>query len=269
MLHVRALASGSSGNAFLVRTATVTLLLEAGLPITRLRRYLTDEGVVPSDLTAILVSHEHRDHCLSAGDLASEGDAPVYAPLEALRASGIAGSTRACLLEPGQTVRFGDVRVTAFSVPHDAAAPVGFHVRVGDRTFVLATDLGETGGDVGDAVADADLVILEANHDTRMLHEGRYPYHLRRRIAGPTGHLSNTQAGALLAGRLRDDRVDVWLAHLSRNNNTIKAATTTVRTALRRAGLGEVQVAVAGRDRPSLTWNGSLRPRQLRLFEDA
>jgi len=266
VLRVCSLASGSSGNAYLVRTGQATVLLEAGLPANKLRKYLEAGGVAVENLTAILVSHEHRDHCQSAAELSLEFGIPVYSSLEALRASGLDGCAYSCLLERGCPVRFGDIEITSFAVPHDAAAPVGFRVRADDRTIILATDLGETDGEVGEAVAEADLIILEANHDVRMLHEGNYPYHLRRRISGPRGHLSNDQAGALLAAKLPHDRVDVWLAHLSRQNNTPAVAMTTVRRALRRAGLSGVHVAVAGRDRPSLTWNGALRPRQLSLF---
>ncbi len=262
----RALASGSSGNAYLLRTDRSTLLFEAGLRWATLEKHLETEGIAPHQLSAVLISHEHRDHCQAAGDLTAGYGIPIYANEKVLRATGLHSERAAAILEVGKTHRFGDVDVTSFAVSHDSVCPVGFVIRVGDRTITLATDLGTPNQEVLDAVGLADLVVLESNHDHDMLRQSRYPSQLRQRVAGPQGHLSNTQAACILVEHVKDEGVDVWLAHLSRENNTPALALRTVQRSLKAAGLGSVGVAVAQRDKPSVRWDGVPRPRQLALF---
>jgi phosphoribosyl 1,2-cyclic phosphodiesterase len=249
-----------------LRTHATTLLFEAGLRLPVLERHLAAEGVAAADLSAVLISHEHRDHCQSAGDLTARFRTPIYANEKVLRATGLHSERHAAILDVGVPQRFGDVEVTTFTVSHDAVCPVGFFVRIGERSIVIATDLGNATPDVVEAVERADLVVLEANHDPEMLAQGRYPYHLRKRVSGPTGHLSNSQAASILVKHVKHEGVDVWLAHLSKENNTPALATRTVRRALAAVGLGAVGVGVAQRDKPSLRWSGIPRPRQLSLF---
>jgi phosphoribosyl 1,2-cyclic phosphodiesterase len=262
----RALASGSSGNAYLLRTSKVSLLFEAGLRLPKLEGYLRSEGVVPRALSAVLVSHEHRDHCVAAPDLASNFGVPVCANTEVLRAVGLHDHPRAQVLAVGQPRMFGDVEVTSFPVQHDSVCPVGFLIKTSGRTIAIATDLGNTTPEVAEAISTANLIVLEANHDTDMLHNGRYPHHLRRRVAGPTGHLSNTQAAGILLKNVQNEDVEVWLAHLSKENNSPTLAVKTVRSYLKSGGLTSLPVAVVQRDRPSLSWTGQARPKQLSLF---
>lgn len=266
MLLFRALASGSSGNAFLLRTDNVTLLFEAGIRLSALQKSLLAEDVHPTSISAVIISHEHRDHCMAARDLASEHGIQIRANEKVLRAAGLVDLPEAAILDVGDPCLFGDVEVTPFPVSHDSVCPVGFNVRAGPRTIVIATDLGTPTPELTEAVEQADLVVLEANHDTEMLLRGRYPYHLRRRISGPTGHLSNQQAASILTSHVKGEDVDVWLAHLSKENNTATVATRTVRNSLKAVGLGALALGVAQRDRPSLRWTGVPRPRQLSLF---
>lgn len=267
MLYFRSLASGSSGNAFLLRTDSISLLFDAGLRRSTLEKLLVAEGVAPESLGGILISHEHRDHLGSAAELAERYHTPIWANDEVLRAAGLAGLPSAAVLEVGRPMLLGDVEVTSFPVSHDAVRPVGFVARAAGRVITVATDLGKPDGHLHDAVAAADLIVLESNHDPEMLHSGRYPPHLRRRVAGPTGHLANHQAAEVLARHVKSDGVDVWLAHLSRNNNTQTLALRTVGGILRATGLNRLKVAVARRDRPSLIWTGQEQPRQLGLFD--
>jgi phosphoribosyl 1,2-cyclic phosphodiesterase len=264
----RALASGSSGNSYLLRTPGATLLFDAGLRLNALRTHLAAEGIDPSAITALLISHEHRDHCAGAQDLATKYRIPVCANSEVLQAAGLSGLPSAEVMDVGKPMKFGDVEVTSFPVPHDAVRPVGFVARVQERTITIATDLGSVTDEVIEAVEQADLLVLEANHDTEMLQRGRYPYHLRRRVAGPSGHLSNTQTANALVRHLSRHDVDVWLAHLSKENNTPALALRTVQRALKARGWDSVTVGVAQRDRPSLRWDGIGRPRQLSLFAE-
>ena len=224
------------------------------------------EGVDPAEISAVFVSHEHRDHCQAAGDLTARYGTPIYANEKVLRATGLHSERAAAILEIGKPWRFGDVEVTSFGVSHDSVCPVGFVIRVGKRIITLATDLGIPTPEVAEAVHMADLVVLESNHDHEMLRQSRYPSHLRNRVAGPQGHLSNSQAAGILVKHVKDEGVDVWLAHLSKENNTPALALRTVQSSLKAVGLGAIGVWVAQRDRPSVRWNGIPRPRQMSLF---
>ncbi|MGH2442835.1 MAG: MBL fold metallo-hydrolase [Chloroflexota bacterium] len=266
MFSFRALASGSSGNAFLLRTAQVALLFDAGLRMPSLARYLLLEGIAPEDLNAAFISHEHRDHCLSAGDLIAEHNVPIWANAEVLVTTRLHGLDSVHELSVGRPTQFCDVEVVTFPVHHDSVRPVGFLIRVEDMTIVIATDLGHAGREVHRAVAQADLLVIEANYDPNMLETGRYPRRLRRRVAGLNGHLSNQQAAQLICERAKNRSISVWLAHLSKENNAPALAVRTVNQAISRSKLSGLQVEVAKRDRPSLSWSGESAPRQLSLF---
>lgn len=266
MLTFRSLASGSSGNAFLLQTPRSKLLFDAGIRLPKLSGFLRDEGVDPSTLTAVLISHEHTDHCLAVRDLAETHGVPIWSNADVLKAAKLCDLTQATIIDMDESVRFGDVEVTCFPVSHDAVRPMGFFVRTQGKTIVIATDLGQPTNAVLDVVSQGDLVVLEANHDLRMLQDGRYPPYLRHRVAGPKGHLSNDQAGSVLRDHLKGPDVDIWLAHLSRENNSPALATRSVRRLLAMVGLDAAGVQVAARDRPSLRWSGVPRPRQLPLF---
>lgn len=266
VLVFRALASGSSGNAYLLRTRKAAILLEVGLRISKLREALLSEGIEPSMLTAALVSHEHTDHCIGAADLARMHNVPICANAEVLRAAGLRDLSQASVLSVGRPTLVGDVEITLFPVSHDAVRPVGFFARAGDRTIAIATDLGRPTPEMTEAVSHADLVVLEANHDLGMLHEGRYPLYLRRRVASATGHLSNDQAAGVLMDHVKNDNAQVWLAHLSKENNSPRLAVQTVRRCLAVCGLSSLNISVARRDNPSARWTGEIRPRQLSLF---
>ena len=170
-------------------------------------------------------------------------------------------------LKWGRRTAFGDVEVTSFPVSHDSVCPVGFLIRVGDRTITLATDLGIPNHDVLDAVQSGRFG--GAGVKPRPRYAAPEPLslsHLRQRVAGPQGHLSNTQAAGILVKHVKHEGVDVWLAHLSKENNTPSLALRTVQRSLKAVGWSAVGVAVAQRDRPSVRWNGAPRPRQLALF---
>lgn len=231
----------------------------------KLEKFLGTEGVLPGDLTAVLISHEHHDHCLSAPDLADLG-VPIWANEDVLQTGCLRKLLNTNVLKLEEPNLFGDVEVSCFLLSHDSVRPVGFSIRSRDRAVVLATDLGEPTDELVTAIKAADLIVLEANHDRGMLLRGRYPYRLKERVAGPLGHLSNDQAAYILTSHLQHQTAEVWLAHLSRENNTPAKARRTVLRELKAAGLGAVPLRVASRGRPSLRWDGTLRPSQLTLL---
>ena len=269
-IYVRALASGSSGNALLVRAGDVALLIDAGLPGRRLAALLRSHNVRPGGLAGIMVSHEHADHISGAAALARLYRAPIvanHATLAQLQASPHVATSA---LPTGATRRFGNLEVSTFPVPHDARDPVGFALAYEGWRMCIATDVGYDCPELEPHIAAADLVVLEANHDVETLRTGSYPWPLKHRILGNGGHLSNDQAGRLLERaftRAPRRRRWVWLAHLSAENNTPRKAHEQIALRLDLAGLlPQADLSVARRDVPSAEWHSSQLARQLALF---
>jgi phosphoribosyl 1,2-cyclic phosphodiesterase len=271
-VRVSALASGSSGNAFLVEAGTTHILLDAGLVAPALERYLWQCGSPAASLSAIFVSHEHIDHLRGVGGLARRHGIPVVANAATFRAGAQAFGTlpERTVLATGQECKAGPISVRTFPVSHDAAETVGFWVQAEGRHVCICTDLGTPTAAIMEPLAAADLLILEANHDLDRLWRGPYPPMLKARVAGARGHLANSDAARLVADLAQDGRPrTVWLAHLSATNNTPALARTAVAGALAQAGIRHCTVEVAGRDRPSLVWDSAAavlaRPEQLAL----
>jgi phosphoribosyl 1,2-cyclic phosphodiesterase len=154
-------------------------------------------------------------------------------------------------LAAGSSCTIGDIEVCSFPVSHDAVAPCGYLLHAGGCRVCLVTDSGEVTPVMLEAIAQADLLILEANHDRARLLSGPYPYHLKQRILSVSGHLSNAQAAEAVLRTWRSDGLRwLWLAHLSRTNNTPKLALTSMQQSLREAGanLAQIHISVLGRE---------------------
>jgi phosphoribosyl 1,2-cyclic phosphodiesterase len=265
VLTVRALQSGSSGNAYLVETDEIALLLDAGLSCLRLERYLEELRIEPARLGGIVLTHEHSDHTHGVCTIAGKYGLPIYATPGTLAQLRLEDQECDVVpVAPERPFHLGDVSLTPFLVQHDAAEPVGLLVEHGGTRVALATDLGTVDDRTMDWLAMAELLILEANHDWDRLWRGPYPMMLKRRIAGDRGHLSNAQAAACASrcaerGRMRW----LWLAHLSETNNTQKSARETVGA---RLSGGAVSVGCLRRRGPSLTWRSTEAYVQTRLF---
>ena len=265
-MDVWSIASGSSGNAYLVRAEGATVLVECGIPLSRITAFLGRLGISPYDLTGVLLTHDHSDHTRSARKLSDTYQVPIFATPGTLGCASLRDAALARPVGTDRPFRVGDLEISAFRVPHDAYEPVGFRITAEAATVTVTTDLGHVPGEVQRHLADNDLLILEANHDVEMLRNGPYPMFLKRRVLGQHGHLSNAAtAEALAACR---DRVpgEVWLAHLSPTNNRPPVALEAVSGHLRSAGLDHVTVRVAERHRPSLHWTATPAARQLSLF---
>lgn len=262
-VRVSALASGSSGNAYLVEAAGAKLLFDAGLNAATLEYYLRQRGASASQLSAIFVSHEHIDHLRGAGMLARRYGLPVVASEGTFLAGAyqLRGLPDKVVQPIGREVRISDVTVRTFAVSHDAAETVGFWIEVGGRggggssNIVICTDLGCETASIHEALEAADLLVLEANHDLQRLWRGPYHPALKRRVAGPYGHLSNAEAARLVSELARDGRPrTIWLAHLSAANNTPALAFETVTAGPDREGCTHLEIAVLARDKPSHIW---------------
>jgi phosphoribosyl 1,2-cyclic phosphodiesterase len=233
-LSVCVLASGSRGNATYLSDGHTAILIDAGLSGVEIQRRMADKGLDPCCLDAILVSHEHTDHIQGVGVLSRRLGLPVYISDRTLQAarpvlgklSGI--SPFAC----GHAFAIGSLVVHPFSISHDAEDPAGFTIACNGAKVGLATDLGIATRLVKTHLAACDILILEANHDTRMLIDGPYPWPLKQRIRGRSGHLSNDDTAVLVEALQHDRLAHVILAHLSEENNMPEKARQAVMTVL-------------------------------------
>jgi len=250
------LCSGSSGNASYLEAGGVRLLVDAGVSAKRVEELLDLIGVPASTLTAILITHEHSDHIAGVDVLSRRYDLPVYAGAacwERMRAqlAGVAPKN-VRVFEPDRDFYLHGLLVHPFTTPHDSVHAVGYAFSHGGKKISVMTDIGHVSGRMLDAVADSDLLLLEANHDVDMLKAGSYPYPLKMRILSAQGHLCNEDAGFALCRLCARGVHNVILGHLSKENNTPELALVTVRSVLEGAGLLEqVYVTVAERDYPS------------------
>jgi phosphoribosyl 1,2-cyclic phosphodiesterase len=254
-MRVMSLASGSSGNATLVVAGATAVLIDAGLPIRSLVARLRRAGFPPERLTEIVLTHEHSDHISGALALAQSFGVPLggdQRTLSAVLAALPSDADRSAVaLDPhavGTTWKVGALTVTSFAVPHDAVAPCGYLIGTEAWRVGMITDCGAMTDTILSHMRQANLVILESNHDREMLRCGPYPLHLKRRIAGPTGHLANDEAAEALHHCLDDAPRWIWLAHLSRTNNTpdLARSTATERLGARRCRTAQIAVAPPG-----------------------
>lgn len=252
------LASGSTGNAIYIETDRVRLLIDAGLSGKQLTTLLGKIGVKPEALDALLITHEHSDHVKGLGVMARRYDLPVYtneATWQALPKSvGEIDERQKHIISVESSLTIADVEIETFATSHDAAEPMGFCFYHQRAKLSLMTDLGYVSDKIKARVRDSDVLICEANHDIDMLRMGHYPWNLKRRILSDVGHLSNEDAGDALLDILASRPTDVYLAHLSRDNNMIDLARMTVAHILQDAGLEvgkEVKLHDTYHDRPT------------------
>lgn len=226
------LYSGSSGNALYVQYGETRLLIDAGKSGKMITDALKYIGVSPSDLSAILITHEHNDHILGAGILSRRYHLPVYATEETWNAmeakvGEVPGGMRRTF-DKHQDFYLGQIGVAPFAIPHDAADPVGYRLYGGGVSIATATDLGHFSSSVRDAIAGSDLVLLESNHDPDMLRmNDHYSARLKQRILGKFGHLSNQACAEALVQLVGTGVRNVILGHLSGENNRPELALAT------------------------------------------
>ncbi len=234
MLRFTVLGSGSTGNATLIEahdrvgadaytTRPTRVLIDCGVTLRALTQRLADRHVSIDDLDAVFVTHEHSDHVGCLASLMQRHRVPVWTSLGTWHGSASrVGSVTppAAFARSGEPIDIGALRLMPFAVPHDANEPLQIVATDGNRRLGIATDLGEPNDDVIEALRQSHTLLLEANHDERMLADGPYPYFLRRRIGGARGHLANSQAAAILRACRHDQLQRVVAAHLSQHNNT-------------------------------------------------
>jgi len=233
-LSVCVLASGSRGNATYLYDGQTAILIDAGLSGVEIQRRMAARGLDPNSLDAILVSHEHTDHIQGVGVLSRRLGLTVYISEGTRQASqsALGKLPEVNLFSCGRAFPIGSLTVHPFTTSHDAEDPAGFTISGNGIKVGLATDLGIVTSLVQEHLQACEILILEANHDARMLIDGPYPWPLKQRIRGRSGHLSNDDAASLLETLQHDRLAHVILAHLSEENNTPEIARKTVRAIL-------------------------------------
>ena len=248
MIEAFTLASGSSGNALLVRSGSTAVLMDAGRSRRAILRALAEAGTPPADIAAVLVTHEHSDHISALPQLAKHEAVPIHAAAptaDYLLSHGLADAP-VVRHPPVFTEQIGSLTVTSFPLPHDSLCHVGYIFRDADGdAFCAATDMGHVTPEVTEALAGCRGALLEANHDADMLRRGPYPYHLKARILSPRGHLSNGDCARLCARAAMLGVTHIALGHLSAENNTPALARAAAESAL--AGTA-VSLTVCARD---------------------
>lgn len=250
-LAICSLASGSSGNCYVVRGGDTFVLVDAGISGKQIRERLYRIGLEPSRLSAVLLTHSHSDHVKGLAALLKNTNATLYANEGTANDIGLdLPEERLRLFETGEAFGVGELAVQSFPVSHDTADPAGFSFLRGGRQVSIVTDTGIVTQPVYDQICGADILVLESNHDENILRMGRYPWFLKQRILGEKGHLSNETAAKALAAALQQELEEqgalrprtVLLAHLSQENNFPEMALATMNNILEerdllRAGL--------------------------------
>ena len=250
MITVHTLASGSSGNASLIRCGDTAVLLDAGISCRRITTSLRELGLTLNDLTAVLITHTHTDHISGLQTMLKKSDFPIFTSQAAARDLLYRMPACAGRLEtfvPGQTFALGSCTVHPFAISHDAPGACGYRLDTEDGSVGLMTDSGYVTEEAADTLCGCDLVLLEANHDVETLECGPYPYYLKQRILGSSGHLSNETAARFAVTLADSGTRELILSHLSRENNTPAMAYNAVERALSAAGLSP-RLTVAPRD---------------------
>ncbi len=250
------LGSGSSGNCAYIETGETRILIDAGFSLRQIRKRLETIGRAPENLTAILVTHEHSDHVSSLRLLSEKLHIPIYCNRPTQEALDYQFQTRlGCrVFETGASFEIGDLLVETFSVPHDAQDPVGFLVRTNGSNIGFLTDLGHTTRLVLERIRSAHALVLESNHDVKMLQDcPTRPWSLKQRILGRHGHLSNEAAADTAEQIMSAELRHLYLGHLSRECNVPDLAHRVMSERLQKIGATHVRLEVASQSTPSQT----------------
>jgi len=260
MLRFTILGSGSSGNCAFLETDRIAILVDAGFSTKQIEARLASIGRSVTDVKAVFLTHEHSDHVCGLPVLAKRHGIPVYCnrlTAEYLQPQ-MPGFSGWRLFESGATVELADLKVESFSVPHDAYDPVGFMFRHALGNIGFLTDLGYATRLVVERVRQSRALVLEANHDLRLLQEDtRRPWAVKQRILSRHGHLSNDAAAMVAAEVVTDIMQDLYLGHLSADCNSPLHARTAVGAKLAEAGRPHVRLHDTAPDKPceTLVWS--------------
>ena len=257
MFKFCSLYSGSTGNSLFVETDNTKVLVDTGESCKKIVEGLSSINVSADKIDAIIITHEHIDHVKSLGTISKKFNIPVYANTETWDAM----PTQRDKIETHNIKTFkikepfeiGDLRIKPFSIPHDAANPCGFNICHNNKKISIATDLGHMNSEILTNLENSSFILLESNYDTEVLKCCKYPFHLKARIAGSTGHLSNTMSGKTISYLLKNSNLNTAiLGHLSKESNFPELAYQTVVDELlaNNCNTDSINLSVASRELP-------------------
>ncbi len=256
MLKFCSLYSGSSGNCLFVSTNNTKVLIDCGTSCKKICEGLASIDSSIEDIDAILVTHEHSDHVQGLGMVSKKFNIPVYANLETWnvmeKQKEKISEKNIKLFENDKDFLLNDLTIHPFTTPHDAANPCGFSIHNGKKRLSIATDLGYMDNRIFEQLQNSSFVLLESNYEPELLDASKYPYHLKQRIKGPNGHLSNETAGKTISELMKKDLKEVILGHLSKENNFPELAYKTVAEQLmnNNSDINTIKLSVASRNTP-------------------
>ena len=247
------LGSGSCGNCYYLATESDAIIIDCGIGIRRFKKHMLEYGMKIGKVRALLITHDHSDHCKGAASFRKRHPSvPFFANGDTADAiasvSGVEDGWN--VFETAVPFRIGGIEVTPFSVPHDAADPVGYLFDDGASVFFLGTDMGVATVPVKAAFARARCAVLESNHDPELLARSDRPVSLKQRIAGRCGHLSNADAAAVVRETAPAGLKTLLPGHLSRQCNAPHLALEEMRAALADIGRTDVELAALEQDSP-------------------
>jgi len=259
-LILRSFGSGSSGNSYYFGTQEQGVLIDAGISARTIHKYLHEMNIDFKNILGVLVTHDHADHIRAVGTLGERVHLPIYATRlihEGIdRNYGVTQKLRSSrkFFEKEQPWQLGDMLINTFTISHDSTECVGYVIDFKGQRLMIATDCGEPNEALEDYLRSSNHIIIEANHDEQLLLNGPYPTYLKQRILSPRGHQSNHTCGELLARNYHYGMRNIFLCHLSQENNDPKVAYDTVSDHLLDIGVvpgRDVNLCVLERTSPS------------------
>lgn len=236
-LQFSILASGSSGNCTYVESANCKIMIDAGLSGKRIEALFAQIDRQVMDIDAILVTHEHKDHIHGVGVLSRKYNIPIYANAKTWSAMenmiGKIDPDNRRYIEPDTLVSIGDIDVLTYNVSHDAIQPQFYAFQKGKKQFAMLTDTGYVSDRLRSQLKNASAYLIESNHEIELLRYGKYPWSVKQRILGDRGHLSNEDGALAMVDLIGNNTKDIYLGHLSRDNNTKELAMTSMEDVLK------------------------------------
>lgn len=226
-MRFASLGSGSEGNSLVVQVGATVVMMDCGFSLAETELRLARAGLMPEDISAILVTHEHSDHIGGVARFARKHKLPVWLTHGTAKVfdQGSLSNTLINFVDPHHAFSVGDLQVTPYFVPHDAFEPVQYVFSDGNARLGVLTDTGSITAHIEKTLSGCDALVLECNHDLDMLMSGPYPISLKKRVSSKFGHLDNATAASLLAGIDCSRLKHIFAAHLSRRNNLPSLAT--------------------------------------------
>lgn len=253
MIEICALASGSKGNCVVVAGAGTKIVIDIGLSLRKYEQALSACNIDASEIAACIITHEHIDHIRGAKRITEKYHLPLHAHPTCTHFLSHNCNVKSKYLAHFDMAGFyiGELFVEPFEISHDSVFAVGYRISDAESTFVYATDCGYCSDQFLTMAQNADTVLIESNHDVEMLQKGRYPAHIKRRILGNNGHLSNLACACAIEQLANGRPKNFILAHISEENNIYELALSFTKQRLKEAGLENIKLFVARQNQPT------------------